>query len=623
MNMLGEYILAKALDRSFAAAKDVTKRILSAKQSKLRTTRMEIEESLTLHLRSIKNWSDEVSFSGIKKAKSTIDIFVELDLYVYPRRLRIEENEQIQSIPLREIFEQSDRRHFVILGQPGAGKTTSMKRLCQLLLYDEEFQRERFAFPILIKFRDLNNVEIESDSSLLVDELFRILGLRVELSEEFMLDRSERKSVREKIAITFLEELKVLLILDGFDELVKDKSRDLAISEIGTLATQLEQCTMVITSRSGDFRFRPNNTDEYEICPLNKEQVSTFVSKWLNDKKEASHFLAKIYKSPFADAAIRPLTLAHLCAIYERIKDIPQKPKTVYKKIVNLLLEEWDQERSVKRESKYANFEVDRKYEFLCQLAYVLTEGLRATVFSTRDLLFVYKQIHAEYGLKAGEARQVVSEIESHNGLFLQSGYEQFEFAHKSLQEFLTAEYVVKLPSIPQDPETLEVLPNELAIAVAISSNAAIYFIELILIRLKEYRLSADFVRTLMSRLLIEKPDFKTTELLELALLGLYTYYIETTVLRADRLKSLDSDPIFKDFERLIKSHHTQDVLGILKCYETKNIYETLDKDKIHRLVLNRTLVPTHLQRVSIKFPETLCVRSSLLYSRLKRKPST
>ena len=47
----------------------------------------------------------------------------------------------------------------------------------------------------------------------------------------------------------------------------------------------------------------------------------------------------------------------------------------------------------------------------------------------------------------------VIAELESHTGLFIQSGFDQFEFAHKSLQEFLTAEYLVKLPSIPTRKE--------------------------------------------------------------------------------------------------------------------------------------------------------------------------
>ncbi|MEZ4676746.1 MAG: hypothetical protein R2932_21225 [Caldilineaceae bacterium] len=181
--------------------------------------------------------------------------------------------------------------------------------------------------------------------------------------------------------------------------------------------------------------------------------------------------MKEIADSPFSDTTIRPLTLAHLCAIYERIGKIPDRPKTVYRKIIDLLLDEWDEQRSVRRISRYANFESDRKFEFLCNLAYELTTTFSKTLFSDKDLLQIYRQIYDNYDLLVNEAQKVVDELESHNGLFVQTGYNLYEFAHKSLQEFLTAEYIVKLPIIPEQSRTLVKLPNELAIAVTISST--------------------------------------------------------------------------------------------------------------------------------------------------------
>ncbi len=139
-----------------------------------------------------------------------------------------------------------------------------------------------------------------------------------------------------------------------------------------------------------------------------------FALKWLGNKSKAENLIKEIQNSPFADTAIRPLNLAHLCAIYERIGKIPDKPKTVYKKIINLLLEEWDEQRSVKRNSSYANFETDRKFEFLSNLSFMLTTSLNRSVFSSADLIKVYKKIHKDFGLEADEMKQVVNELETH-----------------------------------------------------------------------------------------------------------------------------------------------------------------------------------------------------------------
>ena len=91
--MLGEYILKKALDASL----DVVKKVLRESKTKLLTTRDELEQSIHIHLKSVKNWSGEVSFSDIKQAKRTTDVYIELDLYVYPIHRRISRTEQIQN----------------------------------------------------------------------------------------------------------------------------------------------------------------------------------------------------------------------------------------------------------------------------------------------------------------------------------------------------------------------------------------------------------------------------------------------------------------------------------------------------------------------------------------------
>jgi len=176
---------------------------------------------------------------------------------------------------------------------------------------------------------------------------------------------------------------------------------------------------------------------------------------------------------------MKPLLLSHLCAIYERIGSIPEIPKIVYRNSVMLLIEERDQQRMIRRYSRYAAFEPDRKFEFLCCLAYFLTTEVNATVFTRGELSVGYYNICGSFGLDKSSCNSVIVEIESHTGLFVQSGFDKFEFAHKSIQEFLTAEYIVKLPSFP-DKARFNQLGAEMAIAVALSSNATLYLDEMV-----------------------------------------------------------------------------------------------------------------------------------------------
>lgn len=614
--MIGEYIIKKALDASL----DIAKKVLRESKTKLLTTRDELEQSILIHLKSVKNWSGEVSFSDLKQPKRTTEIYIELDLYVYPIHRRMSREEQIENVPLLIILEGS-HNHFVLLGQPGAGKTTSMKYLCQKLFYSDDFHAERFSMPILIRLRDLNNAK-RSESSIF-DVLYRLLGLKLEFPEDLRTKETsaDRRALKEKLVITVLEGLQALLILDGFDELAQVQRRRQAIQEIRLLVEHLDRCTLIVTSRTGDFKYNIENMIPYEISPLSREQISTFALRWLSDTSRATDFIEKVYDSPFADTAIRPLTLAHLCAIYERVGKIPDKPKTIYRKIVNLLLEEWDQQRSVVRESAYAHFEVDRKFEFLCHLAYVLTTLIQKTVFSEETLMRIYHQIYEDYGLAPNEAQQVVNELESHTGLFIQSGYEEYEFAHKSLQEFLTAEYLVKLPSIPTDIGTLLKLPYELAVATTISSSPSEYFSELILNRLQKHRLSEEFVRSFVSRLLLEKPDFNSSTKLGMSLIILYSVYVETNVIQSTQGQGrlFYFDAVILEFERLIKLVVRKSSFEEIQTnYSKVESYITGDGKDIYLLRRSNDTSSDVLLASLPDLPEFLYVRDSFLEATAK-----
>lgn len=533
--MLADYLLEKALDASL----DLAKKMIKKSGGAIITTREDLEQAIHHHAKFVKNWSRDVDFSDSKRARSILDIYVDVDLHVYPKRIRIDSTEMIDTIPLKAIFEQ-DANHFVILGNPGAGKTTSAKFLCQALLSGDESLPQHFTFPILVRCRDLNSVNPQWAESILVDHLFALLGLNIDFPansarEKTDGDKQEMQALRERLVLMVLDQLSVVLFLEGFDEIVNPSIRESALRQLRIFASHLDSCSIIVTSRTGEFAYRLENSVEYEIAALTNQQILEFARKWLGDGQAAEEFCERIKDSPFADTLIRPLTLAHLCAIYERVGKIPDKPRTIYRKVVNLLLEEWDQQRSVYRRSKYGNFEVDRKFEFLSHLAFYLTTKLQNTVFTDQDLRIVYEEIFENFGLAKNESQDVINELESHTGLFLETGYRQYEFAHKSLQEYLTAEYFVRLPRPPKYGGVMERIPDELAIAVTLSSNQSEYFTELVNRFNQTFR--PRFYQSFISRLLIEKPDFNVSPATGVALLWLYNLCIESMVLeKADMM---------------------------------------------------------------------------------------
>ena len=139
------------------------------------------------------------------------------------------------------------------------------------------------------------------------------------------------------------------------------------------------------------------------------------------------------------------------------------------------------------------------------------------------DIWRRYVKICESFGLPRNHARQVVREIESHTGLIVEVAFEVYEFAHKAIQEYLAAEFILRLPSHPRDLSLS--LPNEMALATAMSSDSTRYFCAVIDSAIASDSSSdlVSFTSPFLRRLLLEKIDFKTDKELGYSVVVLYS----------------------------------------------------------------------------------------------------
>ena len=138
-------------------------------------------------------------------------------------------------------------------------------------------------------------------------------------------------------------------------------------------------------------------------------------------------------------------------------------------------LDKWDAHRDVRRVSAYGRFGPDQKREFLSHLAFGMSQRRIGANFTGADLQAVYESIHRQFSLPRGEAANVVAEIESHNGLVLKSGFDSLQFYHKSIQEYLCAEVISRLPILPETLTNFWSLPDECAIAASHSGESSMF----------------------------------------------------------------------------------------------------------------------------------------------------
>lgn len=601
--MLGAYLSKKFLDAAIVRMKAVLEEARSSPEFSV----VKFEESVRQHIQALSTWSGSMPVAGLRQTKEFAEAFFELDLFLRPMATQLTRGEALATTTLEKLIS-SNPNHIILLGQPGAGKTTSLKQISQANLSVVSDSGD-FSFPLLLRLRELPT---KGSATPIIDGIMSALGIGIRFSKR--LDENEswrdRDALKRKLVVATLEELRAVLMLDGFDEL--PGGREAVLSDIRYLALTLVNSKMLVTSRSGDFVYNLDGTVQVEICPLSKGQIENFSNKWLKIPGEAERFLKELDMSPYADSAIKPLMLAHLCAIFERVKSIPEKPKTVYKKIVNLVLSEWDEERSIKRPSKYAGFEVDRKLEFLSHLAFVLTTERKKILFSEEELEWAYRAICQSYRLEISDAQGVVREIETHSGLLIQSGVGEFEFSHRSLQEYLTAEYVVRLPEIP-DVQVLKEIPNELAISVAISSNPSSYLIALIQTRLNSGSLDPAFFRIFIQRLAIEKPDFSLGLDISWAAVLLFSKHCEAlfpTLEKSDQVPEAFGLEISETF---VRSHlNTAVRLTIFDFYTTLSTRQLTSELRVRELIQTDAARNSRRNRLSIQQPNRLFVSETL-----------
>ncbi len=516
------------------------------------------------HFKEVCKWAGTIPFIGLAKPKdtrsSTIELIIATNIVSYndDGAGRIDEKQILNS-----------KNHILLLGSPGAGKTTTLKRL--VISYIMDFSNwENAGFPILIRLRDippeqtllkyiLNIFSIHyEDKMVSVLKTIKKRKTSSELKEERkLMEQKSKKSgkpydesaielfyfetvTEQKLLTTvgstpieiflshFLNENKCFLILDGFDELHESLKPD-TLKSVKELGLRLDRAKILMTVRKSELNKIIDNFLIYEVANLNSNQIKQIASKWLAN---SDAFVIELEKKPYRDLANRPIFLTFLLILFEKYSTLPTQPSEVYEDTTYLIVKEWDEHRDIERPSKYGDFNTRKKIKFISELSYYLTYKIRQKVFSSKDLILIYEQISKKYGLPEDDSKAVVLEIESHTGLIVESTYKNFEFSHLSIQEFLCAKHLVHLPYSKETINYFFEYPEPLAIAVCISGEPSTWFTNLILnssLNINNFRNRAEnyssAIYTILTRLLVETPSFKRSDELGLSFFYLITNF--------------------------------------------------------------------------------------------------
>jgi len=322
----------------------------------------------------------------------------------------------------------------VVLGKPGAGKTTFMKYLAMSCLGDK-FHGE--LVPIFVTLK----VYAETKGAPTL--------------QEYIFAELQQRKVSRDVVERLLDKGKTLILLDGLDEVKKEDDRRVK-QDIDKFSRDWLKNRFAITCRIAAREYQFEKFTEVEVADFDDEQIGTFVNNWFREKdpSKAERLLAKLQgNEPVKELAKTPLLLALLCLVLDKTDALPEKQSDLYKQGLNFLLTKIDKLRFIDRdvsqhfrgEQIYKNLSPEDKSDMLGKIAFQYfingeyffrQEDLQRQI---KDYICNLADASAKSDALRLDSEGVLKAIEHHHGLLVERARNIYSFSHLTFQEYFTA----------------------------------------------------------------------------------------------------------------------------------------------------------------------------------------
>ncbi|MDP1747762.1 MAG: NACHT domain-containing protein [Bacteroidota bacterium] len=344
----------------------------------------------------------------------------------------------------------------VILGDPGSGKSTLLRNLVLDILSSTPksssiAQNWGKYLPIWLPFAFITK-NLSKNNNLSIPELLKIWFV------------SHDKGHLYDIIKDALEDERLLLVIDGIDELTNMSSAHLAISKI-EMHTKLTETFSIYSGRPYGYRLLRDSfskINELYLLPFSEIQQEQYIfywyEKWLTSinthgsdfaKTATSNFLRDLKKSPdLLKLAETPLLLGVLVTQKLRNSFLPNNKKEALEAITKYLIETHPRKRTesanITIENEKFNFDPIDIFE---ELAIYIQKNLSDGIIDKSTA----KKVVEDYlvrlaGYKNVEAKKCSDEIldigANSFGIIIEKTSNEIAFTHRQFQEFLAARYI-------------------------------------------------------------------------------------------------------------------------------------------------------------------------------------
>lgn len=329
-----------------------------------------------------------------------------------------------KTIPATEALSTESR--LLVLGRPGAGKTTFLRYLA-ISAIGKKLPTN--LVPILVSLREWSSQSTTKLETALVRQ-FHVCDLK-----------KPREFVRN-----LLRKGRCLVLLDGFDE-IDPGQRTMAINQIEGLSKDYPKNRYVLSCRTAANVYTFSGFAEVEIADFTDNQIEVFVRKWF-PKDIAQKCLSELNSTEnrgIFDLASNPLLLTLICIAYSETYSFPESRIELYETALEALLKKWDSSREIVRNNPYKRLTLNRKEMFFSKIAargFERNVDLYPKSWMESEVSDFMKETALDQGGEVS-ARDILGTIESQHGILAKEGDRHYRFTHLTFQEYYTAKHVV------------------------------------------------------------------------------------------------------------------------------------------------------------------------------------
>ncbi|MEU6483098.1 HEAT repeat domain-containing protein [Streptomyces sp. NPDC046887] len=356
--------------------------------------------------------------------------------------------------PVLDVVADPEHERIVVLGDPGAGKSTLARYLALALTADggpvAGLDALHGRLPLVVELR-----------------VYAEAAWRDRTFEDFLghLHEDEGLGLPPRMLAGCLAgsgPRPVLVVFDGLDELFEPGVRDAVARRIAGFAAKYPSARIIVTSRRVGYQravLDGAGFADFLLQDLDRQQIETFTRRWFalacpDDQAGARRLEQRVLTAVDGSASVRSLAgnplILTILAIIGRRRELPRDRKTVYEHAVAVLVEHWDLDKFLKDrrvEEHLPYLGTEDKLELLRLVARRMQEGeggIAGNHIARPDLIDAFEgYLSHRYALSADRAataaRIMVDQFRYRNFILSRFGGEVYGFVHRTFLEYLAA----------------------------------------------------------------------------------------------------------------------------------------------------------------------------------------